>query len=457
MPDRRQLRYLCLLGALSVLTACSEDPGAADPREEPASSTPEPDPTSTPPPEPASTPPRDLAPVVDDETRAALEALGYAPRAPTDNPEERGVTRNEPGAYPGVNIFSTRHRASAQLIAMDGRVLHEWEAPPGDEDSPNRWMHVELIDAGLLALTMAGGVALHAPDSTVIWRRRIPAHHDLVVGDDGRLQVLVRWAAEISHRGRNIPILADGIMRLNADGRRIGRSELYPLFEEHVASARLDRVVARVEEGNTAGLVRGGGLGDVMHTNSIELLHTAIEGVAPAGSILLSFRTLDRVAIVNAAIDEILWIWGQDELSGQHDATQLENGNLLIFDNGVSRERSRVIEVDVRGREIVWSYEPDDFFTRLRGAAQRLPNGNTLITESDRGHAIEVTREGDIVWEFWNPDVRQTASGTERGVIYRMNRLEPEAVDAILGSSPVTIRPARGTGSDSSRVGGGSP
>ena len=46
------------------------------------------------------------------------------------------------------------------------------------------------------------------------------------------------------------------------------------------------------------------------------------------------------------------------------------------------------------------------------GTAQRLANGNTLITESDSGRAFEVTREGEIVWEFWNPE-RVTVEGQE--------------------------------------------
>jgi len=33
--------------------------------------------------------------------------------------------------------------------------------------------------------------------------------------------------------------------------------------------------------------------------------------------------------------------------------------------------------------------------------------GNTLITESDKGHVFEVTREGKIVWEFYSPEVNR--------------------------------------------------
>jgi len=37
------------------------------------------------------------------------------------------------------------------------------------------------------------------------------------------------------------------------------------------------------------------------------------------------------------------------------------------------------------------------------GYAQRLPNGNTLITESSFGRFFEVTKQGEIVWEYVNP------------------------------------------------------
>ena len=37
------------------------------------------------------------------------------------------------------------------------------------------------------------------------------------------------------------------------------------------------------------------------------------------------------------------------------------------------------------------------------GAARRQPNGNTLVTESCNGRALEVTPEGDIAWAFQTP------------------------------------------------------
>ena len=123
-------------------------------------------------------------------------------------------------------------------------------------------------------------------------------------------------------------------------------------------------------------------------------------------------------------------------LDGQHDAKQLENGHLLVFDNGLRRRRdSRVFEINAATGEIVWRYEHEDFYTNLRGGAQRLHSGNTLITESDSGHAFEVNRAGEIVWEFWNPDIRGAGSRAERGVIYRMNRFSREYFQPLSGSA----------------------
>ena len=57
----------------------------------------------------------------------------------------------------------------------------------------------------------------------------------------------------------------------------------------------------------------------------------------------------------------------------------------------------------------MWSYggvegRPEtEFYSGTSSLADRLPNGNTLITVSESGRAIEVTPEKEVVWEFSNP------------------------------------------------------
>jgi hypothetical protein len=95
-------------------------------------------------------------------------------------------------------------------------------------------------------------------------------------------------------------------------------------------------------------------------------------------------------------------------------------GNALGHWPNKFRHFSRVLEIDPRTLEIVWEYKQpkpsedlnDDgairgnekfFFSNIMGAAQRLPNGNTFITEADTGRLFEVTIKGKVVWEYVPP------------------------------------------------------
>jgi hypothetical protein len=116
----------------------------------------------------------------------------------------------------------------------------------------------------------------------------------------------------------------------------------------------------------------------------------------------------------------------------QHHASLLDNGHFLVFDNGPAAGRSRILEVDPQTRQVVWSYQgtpPSSFFSIIGGGCQALPNGNVLITDSPRGRAFEVTREGQTVWEFFNPDLDNPYLPGLRGPIYRMQRLPRDLMD----------------------------
>jgi hypothetical protein len=93
----------------------------------------------------------------------------------------------------------------------------------------------------------------------------------------------------------------------------------------------------------------------------------------------------------------------------------------MVFDNGGSsgygfatpiapdgvgafaRATSRVLEINPVTLELVWSYTNPRFFSTNISGAQRLPNGNTLITAGAGGRVFEVTKEGAIVWEYMYP------------------------------------------------------
>jgi hypothetical protein len=65
-----------------------------------------------------------------------------------------------------------------------------------------------------------------------------------------------------------------------------------------------------------------------------------------------------------------------------------------------------------------------------RASQERLPNGNTLITEAAGGRLLEVTPDGRIVWEFINP-VRAThpdSGGTILPIVSWAQRIPPQTL-----------------------------
>jgi hypothetical protein len=167
---------------------------------------------------------------------------------------------------------------------------------------------------------------------------------------------------------------------------------------------------------------------DAIHMNCAEWMRIPeLFGTHPLydpDHVIISLRHQDLLAIVDWEERAIVWAWGQEDISGPHDATLLANGNILAFDNGLDRAWSRVIEVDPRTNEIVWQYgseHEDVFYSRSRGGSQRLTNGNTLITVSGDGRVIEVSPEGDVVWAYQNDVLTEER---EPGAIVRMRRFE---------------------------------
>jgi len=144
--------------------------------------------------------------------------------------------------------------------------------------------------------------------------------------------------------------------------------------------------------------------GDWTHMNSCEVL--------PDGNILTSFRNIDTICIIDKVTGNIKWEWGRGQISHQHAATLLDNGNILLFDNGAHRQDgslisySRAVEMNPATNKIEWEYKadpPQSFYSSLISGCQRLPNGNTLICEGLKGRVFEVTRDGEVVWEYVNP------------------------------------------------------
>ena len=105
---------------------------------------------------------------------------------------------------------------------------------------------------------------------------------------------------------------------------------------------------------------------------------------------LISFRILDTVAMVDRSTGEITWKWGPGIISHQHHPTYLDNGNVLLLDNGSHRRGlsySRVVEVDPSTSEIVWQYQGRptvSFFTHSPAGPNACPTATPLSLKVSR-------------------------------------------------------------------------
>jgi hypothetical protein len=239
------------------------------------------------------------------------------------------------------------------------------------------------------------------------------AHHDVELTPSGRLLTIVSRLRQVPDVSASAPLRDNEVALLSPEGVVLESVSLYDAWRASPLAPPLQAV-----KGSRQGAI------DLFHANAVDVL--------PAGDVLVTVRHQDALVILDWNARRITWAWGRGELSGPHDGRLLPDGHILAFDNGLSRRWSRVVEVNPARREIVWHYrapQPSDFFTVSRGSSQRLPNGNTLVAQSDSGRAFEVTPRGVVVWEFWNPFRNQKG---ERASIVRIRRVERHSVDEMV-------------------------
>ncbi len=339
------------------------------------------------------------APLEGDALTEELNALGYL-SGYVKAPAAQGVTTYDPAkAFEGLNLYTSGHAPEAYLMAMDGTLLHRWRYPldrlwPDDEFAPKYFRRAHVFENGdLLVIFEPVGIVKLDKDSELLWSMQNRAHHDLSVGEDGTIHVLTQKVRPVLWFTDYGTVVEDFITELAPDGSLVREVSILECFRDSRYSAYLKRAKRA---------------GDVLHSNALKLLDGRHAERSPAfrrGNFLVSVRELDVVAVVDMDAKEVVWalsgMW-----SRQHESTLLENGNLLLFDNRGNDKKSKVVEVDPHTQEIVWAYglaQDEPLHSTTCGIAARLPNGNTLITESNRGRAFEVTADKHIVWEYMSP------------------------------------------------------
>lgn len=366
-----------------------------------------------------------------DDKIAALETLGYVGGSREAGDRSDVTIHDQDRVHGGLNLLVSGHAPEALLMTMEGEIVHRWRcayrtAVPDNEIGEMEkglfrdfWRRAHLFENGdLLAIFEGHALIKLDADSKLLWTWKEPVHHDIEVDSRGHIWVLTRKAAIVPRINADEPILEDFIAELDADGHELRRVSVLAAFENSPFAGLLDEMKRD---------------GDIQHTNTLELVDERLAARLPAvsvGDVLISCLFTNTIAVVSMETGHVVWAL-RNTWKWQHQPTVLDNGNIMLLDNkGGHPElgRSRVIEFDPLSEQFVWVYagKPDDKFqTDTCGSCQRLPNGNTLITESDNGRALEVTAERDVVWEFLNP-FRSGDDGQLVATLFEVVRLPPD-------------------------------
>ncbi|MQF64895.1 aryl sulfotransferase [SAR202 cluster bacterium AC-409-J13_OGT_754m] len=320
-----------------------------------------------------------------------------------------GVRAYDPKeAFNGYTLFTPMNgKGIVYLIDMNGNIVHRWKLkhPPG--------LYGRLLQNGNLLYCgklpdlqprfkdwtrwKAGSVSEVTWDSKVLWEiQHEDHHHDACKLQNGNIMLLClteipdaiaqKVQGGIPDPSGDRAMYADYLIEVTQTGEEVWKWKSWEHLEPYSDRITLQDYRTEWTHGNTV----------------VEM---------PNKNIMVSFRNISTVLIIDKNTGKIVWKLGAPPLAQQHDPKPLDNGNILIFDNGTHRMDhpvpfSRVIEVEPQTKNIVWSYQeviPYSFFSPYISGAQRLPNGNTLICEGNYGRLFEITAAGTLVWEYVNP------------------------------------------------------
>lgn len=389
-------------------------------------------------------------------------ALGPAGASPTVYPT--GTTIYEPGkTFNGYTVISTLVTPAVLVIDMNGRVVKRWDDFNLFGGGPARVLPGGVVIASQGAFQghlENNALVARGFDGKELWR----IDHDEQVAVDGKQQWSARqhhdWQLSdfpagyyspeftpkpnggrvlmLTHTSHSDPAIADVVLD---DDRIVERDASGKITwgwraSDHIAEFGFtDAARAAIRrDGAKDGY-------DWFHMNAASYVgpnkwFDMGDKRFDPDNVLISSRQASVLAIV-ARDGHVVWRLGPNfrdsprqakigQIIGQHNAHIIPKGlpgagNLLVFDNGgasgygepspiaptgqgiYARNSSRVLEIDPVSLDVVWQYTAANFYSMNISGAQRLPNGNTLITEGAPGRIFEVTADKKIVWEYMNP------------------------------------------------------
>ncbi len=333
---------------------------------------------------------------------------------------------------PGFTLYPEESTASVHLLNIQGEVVHSWSV---DADRARL-----LPNCNILVVhgtkwgakrepwrSLRAVVREYSWDGEVVWeyKARDVIHHDARRMADGSTLFLKRTVVPEEYQlriedsvRRMTKIRSDSILSVDPAGKIQWRWNAHEHLDLNFPGAG---GWTRYTSPNGARFR----MQDWTHINTVSPLpenrwyDEGDERFKP-GNILFQARNWSTTFLISRQTGEVLWRYQGDfqgGVTGGHEPHMIPKGmpgagNILLFDNGriTHNNHSLILEIDPISKEVVWSYGADDFYSEAAGSAQRLSNGNTLISEDRRGRVFEVTREGEIVWDYQGGNQSNRAS-----------------------------------------------
>lgn len=397
--------------------------------------------------------------------------IGSLTFAQEDSPAV-GVLLTSDAVTEGYVLFSPIRSPYAYLINNAGELVHQWE-------SEFPILSAYLLENGdlLAAVTKpdsnfpiggTGRVERYDWDNNLLWSYEIEGrdtqiHHDIALMPNGHILMSV-WESIPPQDFTELGISDDN---LPGEGENLYYDiliEVDPANNEIVWQWRLLDYSIQDVNNNLPNY----GI-PAAHPQRIDINYNprppildrshinAITYHPELNQIMVSAHFYSEIWIISRETDELIYRWGNPEAYGrglpedqqlylQHQPTWLDNGNILIFNNGSARLRaySTVIEIvpplNADGSydllvgsayaplDVVSEYRatpPESFYAPNISGAQRLPGGNTLITNGPGGRFFEIDANGEIVWEYLTP-IWSPPEAPAPGVIFRATRYLPD-------------------------------
>ena|SRR3989338_692311 len=346
----------------------------------------------------------------------------------------------------GAHIYNTKKVYpkyvfyEGKLLDVNGKIIKNWK---------NNYLGLILSNGNYLAQEAyeAKKWGLYTWNDKIVWKKNFAIHHELLLTPQNTIITFIKEMHP--YKGRNIDFCV--IVECDMKGKELSRwstwNNLKKLKKLH-PPLELERpkVFFLPETAKRKNPSPWGGNYDYYRLNSLQIIPKNVLGEKDKrfqeGNWLISFRHGSMILILDKDSKEVVWKCIsndiKEDIEGQHCPKILENGNLLVFDNGRYRGWSRIIEINPISYEIVWEYRADNFFSLSEGYVEKLPNNNLLVTESEKGRVFELTPEKEIVWEYYHPEIQAKTNSLHpesygtRQWIYRMTHYDKDFINSLI-------------------------